>query len=693
MTLFAASLLTFLLGAVASLLPRSFRTANAVGSGFAALGCLLGLVPAVQALFSPQNWQLTLAWPPPWGLGALAIDGISALFLVPAFVLMALGAVYGRGYLAHLEGKKRAGPPWFFYNILAACIAGVFSARDPLLLLLFWEGMALSSYFLVCMEDADGSVRRAGRIYLVASHLGAAFLLLLCLQPGATWPPTPAALAMPNVADVAGVTGLLDSLNPLNALDAVSTLDAVSAPGLLSAPSLAASAPAGLLFLLALVGFGSKAGLAPLGVWLPEAHPAAPSHVSAVLSGVMIKTGVYGILRVLLALEPEPWWGWTLITLGGATAVLGVCGALAQAELKRLLAWSSMENAGLMLLGLGLGALGKACDAPLVAALGFGAALIHMVNHGVFKSLLFFCAGSVLLGSGERRMDQLGGLLKRMPGTGAAFAVASLGICGLPPLGGFASELVLGLCAMKGLLLPTASLDIPSLAALAVLVLCAGLAAAVFVGAFGSVFLGEPRSQAAKNVHEAPAFMRWPMFALAGAGLLLGLGAPLLLQTVLRVLAPSLPEAAELGAPLVAGLWTASAVFALLLALFGGLFALRRRLLSGREVRTGPTWDCGYIAPTARIQYTYSSFAQPLALMFRSLTGGAGRATRPWGLFPARAGYFAETQDRILTAFLRLFGYLDARLEALHRLQQGQVHVYVLYIAATLVALLAWGLR
>lgn len=672
MTLFAACLLTFLLGAVASLLPRSFRTANAVGSGFAALGCLLGLAPAGQALFSPQNWQLTLAWPPPWGLGALAIDGISALFLVPAFALMALGAVYGRGYLAHLEGKKRAGPPWFFYNILAACIAGVFTARDPLLLLLFWEGMALSSYFLVCMEDTDGSVRRAGRIYLVASHLGAAFLLILCLQPGATWPPTPAALAMPD---------MLDALNQ------------IGSPGPLNAPSLAAPAPAGLIFLLALVGFGSKAGLAPLGVWLPEAHPAAPSHVSAVLSGVMIKTGVYGILRVLLALDPEPWWGWTLIALGGATAVLGVCGALAQAELKRLLAWSSMENAGLMLLGLGLGALGKACDAPLVAALGFGAALIHMVNHGVFKSLLFFCAGSVLLGSGERRMDQLGGLLKRMPATGAAFAVASLGICGLPPLGGFASELVLGLCAMKGLLLPTASLDIPSLAALAVLVLCAGLAAAVFVGAFGSVFLGEPRSQAAQNAHEAPALMRWPMFALAGTGLLLGLGAPLLLQTVLGVLAPDLPAAPELGAPLVAGLWTASLVFALLLALFGGLFALRRWLLSGRELRTGPTWDCGYIAPTARIQYTYSSFAQPLALMFRSLTGGTGRTTRPWGLFPARAGYFAETQDRVLTAFLRLFGYLDARLEALHRLQQGQVHVYVLYIAATLVALLAWGLR
>lgn len=661
MTLFAACLLTFLLGALASLLPRSFRAANALGSSLAVLGCLLGLAPAVQALISPQDWQLALAWPPPWGLGNLALDGISALFLVPALTLIALGAIYGRDYLAHMEGRKRAGPPWFFYNILAACITGVFSARDPLLLLLAWEGMALSSYFLVCMEDADGAVRRAGRIYLVASHLGAAFLLLLCLQPGAAWPPAPGALAP------AGLDGSLE----LSGM----------------------AAPAGLIFLLGLVGFGSKAGLAPLGVWLPEAHPAAPSHVSAVLSGVMIKTGVYGILRIVLALQPEPWWGWTLVALGGATAVLGVAGALGQAELKRLLAWSSMENAGLMLLGLGLGTLGRACDAPLVAALGFGAALIHMVNHGVFKSLLFFCAGSVLHGTGERRMDQLGGVLKKMPATGAAFLVASLGICGLPPLGGFASELVLGLCAVKGLLLPSASLDIPSLGALAALILCAGMAAAVFVGAFGAVFLGEPRGQAAGNAHEAPALMRGPMIFLACLGLLLGLGAPLVLETALRVLAPALPGAVELGAPLVAGLYTASLIFALLLALLTGLLLLRRALLRGRDVRTGPTWDCGYIAPTARIQYTYSSFAQPLALMFQALTGGTGRATRPWGLFPARAGYFAEAQDRILTAFLALFNYLDSRLEALHRLQQGQVHVYVLYIAATLVALLAWGLH
>jgi len=183
------------------------------------------------------------------------------------------------------------------------------------------------------------------------------------------------------------------------------------------------------------------------------------------------------------------------------------------------------------------------------------------------------------------------------------------------------------------------------------------------------------------------------MIFLACLGLLLGLGAPLVLETALRVLSPALPGAAELGAPLVAGLYTASMIFALLLALFAGLFVLRRALLRGRNVRTGPTWDCGYIAPTARIQYTYSSFAQPLALMFQAITGGTGRATRPWGLFPARAGYFAEAQDRILTAFLALFNSLDSRLEALHRLQQGQVHVYVLYIAATLVALLAWGLR
>jgi len=660
MIFLAACLAAFLLGAVASLLPRSFRAASAIGSGMAVLGCLLGLVPAMQALIAPQDWTLTLSWPPPWGLGRLAIDGISGLFLTPALVLIALGAVYGRGYLAESEGRKKAGPPWFFYNILAAAITGVFTARDPFLLLFCWEAMALSSYFLVCMEDGDGAVRRAGRIYLIASHLGAAFLLVLCLLPGASWPPG---------------EGLPLGLSPD------------------MAANLAAGAvPAGAVFVLALIGFGSKAGLAPFGVWLPEAHPAAPSHVSAVLSGVMIKTGVYGILRVLLVLNPAPWWGWTLVAMGGATAVLGVAGALGQSELKRLLAWSSMENAGLMLMGLGLGALGRAMNAPLVAALGFGAALVHMVNHGVFKSLLFFCAGSVLHGTGERRMDQLGGVLGRMPVTGATFLVAALGICGLPPMGGFASELVLGLCAIKGLLLPVSGLDIPSLGVLAALVLCAGMAAAVFAGAFGTVFLGAARSPAAAQAHESPRAMRGPMIVLAVLAPLLGLGAPLVLEAALRALEPALPGAVALGAPTVEALWTAAMVFGLLLALFGGLYALRRALLRGRDVRTAPTWDCGYAAPTSRIQYTYSSFAQPLADMFQALTGRTGSTTRPWGLFPARAGYAAETEDRILQGFLGLFGFINAKLEAMHRLQQGQVHVYVLYIAATLVALLAWGL-
>ena len=186
--------------------------------------------------------------------------------------------------------------------------------------------------------------------------------------------------------------------------------------------------------------------------------------------------------------------------------------------------------------------------------------------------------------------------------------------------------------------------------------------------------------------------MRWPMIILACLAPALGLLAPVLLSTALDVLEPALPGASDLGAPMVQGLATASWVFGLLLALSAGLFLLRRALLSGRDLRTGPTWDCGYVAPTARIQYTYSSFAQPLADMFHALTGGTGSMTRPWGLFPKRAGYAAEARDRFLAGFLALFEFLDARLEALHRLQQGQVHVYVLYIAATLVALLAWGL-
>ncbi len=323
---------------------------------------------------------------------ALRIDGLSAFFLIPVSLVTALTAVYAPGYArAHAHGGRF---PWPWYNALAAAMLLVPAAADGLLFLIAWESMSLASFFLVMSHCEDEATQRAGWIYLVAAHIGAAFLIALFALAGASW----------------------------------------------AGGAAAAAAPAGLLFVLAVVGFGAKAGFMPAHVWLPEAHPAAPSPVSAVMSGVMIKTGIYGILRSLTVLgAPEPWWGWTLLAIGVVSGILGVLYTLAQHDLKRLLAYHSVENMGIIALGLGLGVLGRSYARPALAALGFAGALLHVLNHALFKSPLFLAAGAVDARTGTRDIDRLGGLLKRMPVTGASFLVGAAAISALPPLNGFAS--------------------------------------------------------------------------------------------------------------------------------------------------------------------------------------------------------------------------------------------------------------
>ena len=446
----------------------------------------------------------------PYGAFYVEVDALSAFFLIPILGLSALAAIYGGEYLWGWREKKSLGASWFFFNLLVASMMMVVLARNGVLFLVAWEVMALASFFLVTFEDEKDSVREAGWTYLVASHLGTAFLLALFVLLGRE-------------------AGSLD----FDRFGAVA--------------SLAPSAVSGL-FLLALIGFGTKAGFMPLHVWLPEAHPAAPSHVSALMSGVMIKTGIYGLLRALTFLGPPlAWWGWTLIGIGLTSGVLGVLFALAQHDLKRLLAYHSVENIGIIALGLGVGLVGLSNGSPLLAVLGFGGGLLHVLNHAVFKGLLFFGAGAVLHGAGTREIDHLGGLAKRMPWTAATFLVGSVAISGLPPLNGFVSEFLIYLGAFNGVT-QRAGVAVPLLAVIAGLALIGGLAAACFTKTFGIVFLGEPRSEQAARAHEAGAAMRWPMVLLAAACVAIGLCAPLMV----RPLAGVLPSVSRLSADSVA---------------------------------------------------------------------------------------------------------------------------------------------
>jgi hydrogenase-4 component B len=540
---------------------------------------------------------------------------------------------------------------WLWFNLLVASMAVVVAARNGVLFLVAWEVMTLASYFLVTLHHDRSGSRRAGRVYLVATHIGTAFLLVFFL-------------ALP------GPAGSLD-------------FDS-AAPG--ASPLLPASA----LFLLAVVGFGTKAGFMPLHVWLPEAHPAAPSHVSAVMSGVMIKMGIYGLVRMLPYLGPPPaWWGWLLIAVGLVSGILGVLYALAQHELKRLLAYHSIENIGIITCGLGLGLLGEAAGEPWLAALGFGGALLHVVNHAVFKGLLFLGAGSVLQGAGTGEIEHLGGLLRRMPWTAAAFLVGAIAISGLPPLNGFVSEFLIYLGSFRAAAGSAGPVALAGIVLIAGLALIGGLAAACFVKAFGISFLGEPRSAASRDAREAGLLMRIPMVLLAAACLAIGLGAP----WVLRALAPVVPAAsAAFVIPAAAGILVPLAgVAGAFVALALLLAALRAGILARRGSARTVTWDCGYAAPGARMQYTASSFAQPILEMVAPILGTRVSSLKPSGLFPERASHATATPDTFRERVVApITAEIGRRVAPFRRIQEGRVQVYVLYIALTLLAVLLY---
>ena len=649
MTFLAAAVAALVLGGLgAAVFGRTHRQASAWGVGAAVLGSLLGLLALPGPLLQATTLTHASPWSVPFGSFLLVLDPLSAVFLLATFVLAPVAAWYGASYLRAYE-RQRPGLPWLFYDLLIAAIVVVLVARNGVLFLVAWEAMTLASFFLVTFEDERAEVRRAGWTYLVAAHIGTAFLLVFFAWLGA-------------------LTGSFDFAAP---------------------PGAAALAGAqGWLFALALVGFGTKAGLVPLHVWLPEAHPAAPSHVSAVMSGAMIATGVYGILRAIQLLGPLPGaWGLALIVIGAMTGVVGALYALAQGDLKRLLAYSSVENMGIVLLGVGAGVLGAAHGSAAVAALGFGAALLHVLNHALFKGLLFLGAGAVRHAAGVLALDRLGGLAHRMPGTAAAFVLGSAAIVALPPLNGFASEFLAYLAGLR------AVTDLPrdtrwgGLLLVASLATTGALAIVAFVKAAGAAFLGRPRSEQAAAAHEVEAGMRRPLYALAAGCVLLGV-VPWLGARAVSAATASL--AGQPAAPLLAAARTLGVVAPALAALIvaGGL--ARVWVMRGRRQTRADTWACGYAAPLPRAQYTASSLVAPLtALVPAALQSELRHVAAPEGYFPAGGRVRAEAGDvfaeRVYrTTFLRVRQVADR----LRLVQHGRVQWYLLYIFAALIVLL-----
>jgi hydrogenase-4 component B len=655
-------------GASILLISAGRRLQGAASASLLALGSLAGLGIAIDALLDRSTrmlagWQIT-----PFAEVSFRLDPLAAFFLLVISLPSLAAAVYSVGYLDAGHGghgpEPRAAVDALLGLFLAA-MALVVLADSLFAFLIAWEVMSLVSFFLVIGDGRRADARQAGFVYVVMTHVGTGFLLL-------------ALLLLSRHASSFDFEAFRAAANSL--------------PGW----------QRDVAFLLALLGFGTKAGLIPLHVWLPRAHPAAPSHVSALMSGVMVKTAIYGLARVIWEfVGPGPaWWGWLLIALGATSAVLGILYALMERDLKRVLAYSTVEQVGMMTLGLGVATLATAEGHPAVAALAITAALVHLLNHSLFKGLLFLGAGAVQAGAGTRDLERLGGLARRMPWTAGLFLTGALAIGALPPLNGFAGEWLL-FQSLLGLGSAVGTASVATIVALAVgaVALTGGLSVACFVRAFGIGFLAQPRSEGATRAREVDRSMLGGMALLAISVVGLGLF-PFLVVRLLRPVTTSLLGATAspplgqrdlLDAGQRAGAYAPWLVVAGLLAV-GVLPWLVARLTggAGRE-RIAPTWVCG-VALEPRMQYSATGFAKPIRLIFQALI----RPIRTIELERPVSEHFVASvryEESVHPVYERLlYGRGVALLvEASHRvrlLQSGSIRAYLAYLFVTLVVVL-----
>lgn len=657
----AGAVLALVSGVPGLLFGRVSRIGERLAALILVLGCscgLYGVAVAIQRSAASHGFELlTFESPLPGVKFSFGVDPLSAVFLVPVFLIPLLGSIYGLAYWKQPEHAENGRKLRLFFGALAGALALVVFARDWITFLFGWELMAVSAFFLVATEDHLEDVKNAGWLYLASSHT--ATLSLFCL-----------------FALIASLTG---------------TFSFQTLPPLTTGVTVA-------IFLLAFCGFGLKAGVMPLHFWLPSAHAMAPSHVSALMSGVLIKIGIYGLFRLTSLIETPPaWWGATLLTLGTASGVLGMAFAAGQRDLKRLLAYSSIENIGIICMGLGLGLLGRTHGQPLWIVLGMGGALLHVWNHAAYKAILFFGSGALVHATHTRQMDQMGGLAKLMPKTAFCFLIASAANCGLPPLNGFVSEFLiyLGLFRTLGLGIQESTPMMEVAIAAPALAMIGAMAVVCFVKAYGTVFLGTPRTDCVKHAHESEFPILLAMGVLVVCCFGIGLGAssvaPIIDRAVLVVGPdPEMATAKISVTSVVPWNWIIAMNVVLLALLGGGVAVLAQRVRAGGLERSG-TWGCGFRAATPRIQYTSSSFTETLVGLFAWVLRPREMLPRIKDLFPQHASYQSDVPDVVLeNAVGPASHYLSRVFSWLRYFQQGSVQAYLLYILATLVVLLLW---
>src|SRR3989339_2027572 len=597
-------------------------------------------------------------------------DPLSLFFVFVILIISFPSLVFSIGYLKNEYSSRKIALSWILSLGFIFSMLGVVTTNNGFFFLIMWELMSLISYFLVVFDSKKSKSIQAGTIYIIMTHIGTTFI----------------------------TAAILMLFNYSKSFDFIAMKNAVE---------LIPSGTKNLIFLFLLIGFGTKAGIVPLHIWLPYAHPQAPSHISSIMSGVMIKTAIYGLLRfvfIILGINAL-WWGVLVIILAAIACIVGVVYALIEHDIKKLLAYHSVENIGIILLGIGASMIFLKMNIPSLAILALIAGLYHLINHAVFKSLLFLCAGSIYKATGLRDMEKLGGLIKTMPWTAASFLVGAMGISALPPLNGFISEWLTFQALFSGALYGTGSVKILMGIYAAVLALTGGLAAACFVKAFGITFLAMPRSQAAKEAKEVAPSMIYMTGFLALMTVVLGLLASPVIKILSRVsgyvLSADVSAMSVSGFSLnnlvvmpLAGTYLSSPLIALALIVVSGVALGLVLLFYGKsKVTVDKTWGCGYYNLDSRTEYTATAFSKPFRIAFSFFYRPYHKKEKIRDSYYHVKSMKYETSITPLfkkyiydTVISRVFGTANF----LSRMQSGSIHFYIAYIFATIIVLLVF---
>lgn len=669
---FALSL--FFAGAIGSLfLRKKDVAANMWGNFFAIAGSALGMVFGITTIFSGNVLSFaTVKTPFPLLALTLKIDMLSAFFISTISLIAFVCSIYALGYVKHYYRKYDIGALGFFYNFLIASMFLIVSTSNGIFFLIAWEVMSIASFFLIIYDRKDESNVQAGYLYLTMTYIGTAFIMLaflLLYKFGGSFD---------FEAMKAGVALMPDHIK-------------------------------NFVFISALIGFGTKAGIIPLHIWLPAAHPAAPSHVSALLSGVMIKCGIFMMIRLFLdILQPVPlWWGVTILSIGSVSSLLGVLYALTEHDLKRLLAYHSIENIGIILLGVGSSMIFYSLDMPSIALLALVAALFHVLNHAIFKSLLFLSAGSVVFQTHTRNMEEFGGLIKYMPQTAFFFLIGSMAISALPPFNGFFSEWLIFQSLLQGIMSLDFSMRWMFMLAAGSLAFTGGLALTCFVKAFGATFLARPRSAEIAHAKESSKPLLFGMGILAALSLLFGIFSATSIFWLERIAkglsifqyTPTLVSSAK-GQDIVFNDGFASvsglALFALFVIIISlVIFVVKYKINKNQKIKINATWDCGTDL-NPRMEITATGFARSIILIFKgilkpSIQHEIGYSDSDSRYLPSYRTVILEMQDiHQVYVYKPLQAIINKISMQISKVQNGNINIYIAYIFVTLLVVILW---